>query len=92
MLSVCEDPALIPEPTGNEERGRREGEEEGECPKGASMVLVLELHWHFMSEPRSYLLGKLNFMLPRRGPTEVKRKGPIVSFPVRMAVSSKFTS
>lgn len=76
MLSVCEDPALIPEPTGNEERGRREGEEEGECPKGASMVLVLELHWHFMSEPRSYFLGKLNFMLHPLAQLKLKGKGP----------------
>lgn len=92
MLSVCEDTALITDPTGNEERGGREGEEDGDCPKGASMVLVLGLHWHFMSEPRSCLPGRLNFMSHLPAPTEVKRKGPIVSFSVRMAVSSKFTS
>lgn len=51
LLNTCEVPAFIIKATGNGEEGEGRGEE-GNCPKGASVLLVFGIHCLFMSEPR----------------------------------------
>lgn len=72
LIIVHEAPALITSATGNEKGG---GEERGgrrQQSQRSFMLRVLRLHCHFMSEARSCLPSKLNFM--PRPPTQVKRR------------------